>query len=124
LADIPAGWELCSDLLDVYLIGAAVGVEPGAVGGAHSLALTVAQLPTHTHTGTTGSAGSHNHSYLKPSAANESKTGTDWFKANKLTDTTDSDGVHIHSATVANAGSGTAIDNRPSSRGLALIIKL
>ncbi len=53
--DIPAGWALCNgrngtpDLQDRFIVGAGRSYSVNATGGAASVALTVAQLPSHTH---------------------------------------------------------------------------
>jgi microcystin-dependent protein len=68
IGDIPDGWALCDgnlgtpDLLDRFILGTVEGEDPGETGGASSYALSIEQLPSHTHTGSTGSAGSHSHS--------------------------------------------------------------
>lgn len=132
LADIPSGWALCNgengteDLMDLYLMGAAVGVEPGQKGGAHSLALSLSQLPTHTHTGTSDSDGAHTHSYLKPASKSNvcAYDGTTRY-LDSNSRSTGSAGAHTHAAKASgDTGGGQAIDNRPASKGLALIIKL
>lgn len=74
IASIPGGWFLCDgangtpDLRNRFIVGAGVlgvGVEyaVGATGGAKEVALTEAQLPSHTHviSATTVSAGGHTH---------------------------------------------------------------
>ena len=76
VASVPAGWALCNgsngtpDLRDRFVVGAGGTRAPGVTGGAASgttssagahshtgstggTALTVAQIPGHTHTGTT-----------------------------------------------------------------------
>ena len=37
---------------------------PGNTGGSESVALTVAQMPSHNHTGNTGNEGAHTHNYM------------------------------------------------------------
>jgi microcystin-dependent protein len=68
--NIPSGWALCDgtngapDLRDQFILGAASGENPGAIGGANSITLSVANLPSHTHSieGDTGIQ-SHNHTH-------------------------------------------------------------
>ena len=55
VSDIPYGWELCDgnngtpDLTDKFVAGAGGKYSPGDTGGAESVTLTEAQLPSHTH---------------------------------------------------------------------------
>ena len=69
LSNIPAGWALCDgtlgtpNLLDRFILSVNTAETPGAIGGNHFYSLTTPQLPTHTHTGTTGTESvGHTHS--------------------------------------------------------------
>ena len=59
---IPSGWALCNgssgtpDLRDRFVVGAGNTYAVDATGGSAD-----ATLPSHTHTGTTNTGGSHNH---------------------------------------------------------------
>ena len=74
------------------LLSASSAYPAGSTGGAATHAITVAELPAHSHTGSTASAGGHTH-----------------------TATTASAGAHTHTISVASAGahthSGTAASN-------------
>src|SRR5690606_9453998 len=65
--NIPEGWALCDgtngtpDLRDLFIVGAGREYAVGATGGAKEVTLTTAQMPKHSHTGSTNSAGSHTH---------------------------------------------------------------
>ena len=54
--DIPTGWALCDgqdgrpDLRGRFVLGAGGTYNPGDTGGAKEVKLTVAQLPSHSHT--------------------------------------------------------------------------
>lgn len=69
VASIPAGWLLCDgnngtpNLQNRFIVGAGDTHTPGATGGADSVTLAEANLPSHTHSfsATTGAAGSHSH---------------------------------------------------------------
>lgn len=72
LATIPTGWALCDgttqnsvatpDLREKFVMGSAASTNPGGTGGANSLSLVTANLPSHTHgAGTIGSG--HTHSF-------------------------------------------------------------
>lgn len=138
LADIPAGWALCDgnnatlDFTARFIKGPSSAADsPGATGGADSFSLSTAQLPSHRHTGSTGSAGEHRHGFPKGSGdsgtggsgsynyniikhygAYSDKVGMSW------------DPDHNHSVSIGNTGSGNSIENRPSYYELAFIQKL
>lgn len=76
-ATIPAGWALCTgqtvarsdgagnittpNLYDRFIVGAGNAYALNAAGGAATYSLTVAHLPSHTHTAFTSSDGLHQH---------------------------------------------------------------
>lgn len=97
LVDIPAGWALCNgangtpDLRGRFVMGAAAGADPGATGGADSYILSTAQMPSHTHTASSGTAGSHTHTASSGSAGAHTHSGS-----------TSSAGGHAHTFRVGN----------------------
>lgn len=139
LSDIPAGWIICDgnnktpDLRDKFIRGIGnVNDSPGTNSGVHSYTLAEGQLPSHRHTGSTQSGGSHQHSVnyydyqywsynnihpdtmVKPSQSND-----DYHELHNTT----SDGAHSHTFSVNNTGSGNSIDNRPAYYEVAFIMK-
>ena len=75
ITDIPLGWALCDgsngtpDLRDRFIVGAGGDYNVGNTGGANSVTLTVAQMPSHSHSSgtlSTDTSGSHSHSYKRP----------------------------------------------------------
>ena len=89
------------------------GSYSAAAGGADSLTLITANLPAHTHTGTTASDGAHTHGVTTTGA----DSGTNGFKPYgnvQSTLNTTSSGAHTHTFTTNSTGSGTAFDNRPA----------
>ena len=155
---IPDGWALCDgqthpidgemvktpDLRDKFVMGAKY--EPsgspelgkflnvGATGGEASVTLTVEQMPSHTHTATCASAGSHYHGYI---ADDQVPTGDGTYNSTSYSYDADSrqsgnarklrttpDGYHQHSITIGSAGGGQAHENRPPFYVLAYIMKL
>lgn len=100
IASIPAGWALCNgaagtpDLRDRFIVGAGSSYAVGATGGATSVTLSVNNLPSHTHTGTTAAtsiAHTHTFSATTGGAGGHSHTGSG---------TTSSTNVdHTHSGT-------------------------
>lgn len=69
---------------DTFLLAAGSAYSAGSTGGAANVTLTSAQMPSHTHSGSTVSSGSHTH-----------------------TATTGSAGSHYHSASSGTSGSHT-----------------
>jgi hypothetical protein len=69
IASIPSGWLLCNgtsgtpDLRDRFIVGAGSTYAVNATGGFATYSLSTAQLPSHTHTGTTATVDiNHTHS--------------------------------------------------------------
>jgi len=87
----------------------------GDTGGAATQTLTVAQIPSHTHTGTTGNdTPDHSHGY-RPS---EAKNGEDWNGSSPAlpgaaTQTGGASTRHTHGFTTAASGGGQAFSILP-----------
>lgn len=80
--DIPDGWALCDgtnalpDLRAKFIIGAGNSYSVDGTGGNTQVTLTTGHLPTHAHTGDSGSGGSHPHSVDTDSAGGHAHTDT------------------------------------------------
>lgn len=131
---VPSGWFLCDgangtpDLRDRFIVGAGSSYAVGATGGASSVTLTTTQIPSHSHTGTTSSAGSHTHNitlYDAPYFTRVYRTGAIFNIGNgsQNTRTTASAGAHTHSFTTSTTGGGGSHENRPPYYALAYIMK-
>ena len=138
LATIPAGWVLCDgtngtpNLLDRFVISVPNNTtDPGATGGSNSITLSVAQLPSHTHTGSgsTSTDGAHTHSLV---GYNLTSPGSqipfyNWANSTYANNNTSTGpaGAHNHtfSFTSDATGSGAAIDIHPAYYTLAFIMK-
>ena len=132
ISAIPEGWALCDgqngtpDLRDRFVMGASQGENPGTTGGANSYQLTVSQLPGHTHSATTATAGSHSHT-TGIKYASWAGSGGLYFKGDGAAAANipiDDGGSHSHTVDVGSTGGGASIDNRPAYFKLAFIIKL
>lgn len=94
--------------------GVADSTTLGSAGGTKEHTLTTGQMPSHTHTGTTGLENqslSHSHSTTIPSGASgQADPGIGLNVPGTLSTTTGASGAlnHTHSFTTASAGSGTA----------------
>ena len=104
-----------TQLKDRFLLGAGNTYTAGNTGGAATVALTEQQMPSHSHSGTTNSDGSHSHkipstynAFLNGSGGSFTGGSSDPYNAN-----TSSDGSHTHSFTTGTAGSGQAHNNMP-----------
>lgn len=147
---IPAGWALCNgQTMDGYrtpdLRGRFIaGYDPGNgaynnpgnlsqrgtgtadVGGAETVALTVAQMPEHNHS--MGSAGDHSHTIdsFKKDGLDHDASGSGgqqyWRSNGGGSSSTESNGSHTH--TINNEGGNQAHENRPPYYVLAFIMRV
>lgn len=154
VSSIPNGWALCDgnngtpDLRNRFIVGAGGEYAVGDTGGAKEVTLTVDEIPAHTHSGTTGSAGSHTHSASTNSTGSHTHTytryssrpasmigsGQGWGGTSSVntssagahthTVTVQSAGAHTHSFTTDSTGGGKAHENRPPYYALCFIMKL
>jgi microcystin-dependent protein len=138
VATIPTQWRLCDgnsgrpDLRDKFIVGAGNTYTPGVTGGNNSITLSVAQMPSHTHsintsdlshthnlqTGVYNSANSGSGQCTKFGAGNDECGGSRMY--GNTTDTTYTNATVNTTAT----GSGAAINIMPSYYALCYIIKL
>lgn len=113
--------RLCIPLDNLGGIGAAGritgGTVFGATGGAETVALTTANLASHTHTGTTDTqSANHTHNYTSPSGSNTTTGGGGFTVFNggaaAFTNATGTESAnHTHTFTSNASGSGTAHSN-------------
>lgn len=129
-AAIPTGWLLCNgqngtpDLRDRFILGATTESEIGNTGGSNEVTLTENQMPSHSHSGNTNTAGSHTHSIYYRGVSG-SYTG---LAANRSIEaggsvTTSSAGNHSHTLSIDSTGGGQPHENRPAFYKLAFIMK-
>ena len=129
---IPTGYVLCDgnnstpDLRNRFVVGAGSGSSYSVddTGGAASVTLATANLPSHSHT-VSGTTGDDSHSHTIPSASSiggGSRVTSQNSTGNTATTTSDTHS-HSFSATTSNVGSGTAHENRPPYYALCYIMK-
>ncbi len=128
VAKIPTGWALCDgqngtpDLLGRFVVAAGGTYSVGQTGGADSVVLSEAQMPSHTHT--MELAGEHTH-VIEFAAAGSNPTYLAPDNGSNYTGselTANAAGEHTH--TVNKTGSGTAHENRPPFYALCYIMKI
>jgi len=126
---IPTGWVICDgtnstpDLRDRFVVGAGSTYSVGATGGAATVTLSVAEMPSHTHVATSVVTDpEHTHDYA--GVTGSSGAGASGRDSDPTTLTTQSASTGVTVATTnASTGSGTAHENRPPYYSLAYIMK-
>jgi hypothetical protein len=135
IATIPSGWALCNgsngtpDLRDRFIVGATqddAGVAKTNITG--SLTQTGgskdAIVVSHVHTGTTDSAGTHQHSYTYPTTFSEERgDGANVVWSGSQSVNTGAAGAHTHTFTTASSGSSGTNANLVPYFALAFIMK-
>lgn len=124
LNSCPSGWSAMSTAQGRFIVGTGGGYSRGNTGGANTVALTVAQMPSHTHSvdppaTNTSVAGNHRHSIINNTnvhAASGVGSGSSWMGTTGSN--TGYAGEHTHSVDIpafnsGSAGSGQAHENRP-----------
>lgn len=122
------GFVNMPDYRDVFPVGAGASMPLGSTGGAPSVALTVAQMPSHNHNGLTGArdrSQSHAHTIAdqwmlanQPGAVFQAGAGsTPATITVQAADPAD----HLHS--IASQGGSGAHENRPPYRSINFIIR-
>lgn len=131
ISEIPSGWALCDgtngtpNLKDRFIMGATTDATINKTGGQNEVTLTVEQMPSHSHTGSISSAGSHTHSFnLSGTSGTDNDTAGQGRSTVTRSLSTSYAGSHTHTVTISNTGSGQPHENRPAYYTLAFIMKL
>ena len=136
ISNIPDGWALCDgqngtpDLRDRFILGAGNNYLPNDIGGEATHVLTINEMPTHNHTGTTSEAGSHTHKIGTDKDTTYNTYGECWSVHNASTGaayyngSTNWSGNHMHSFTTENTGDSQAHNNMPPYYAVCYVRKL
>lgn len=133
-------WE---QIQNRFLLAAGSSYSAGSTGGEAAVTLTTAQMPSHNHSGSTGSAGGHTHTATTGSAGSHTHAGygcvssggssagcesyatvktwrdipagnfTAYAGSHTHSLTTSSNGAHTHSVSIGSTGSGSSHNNMP-----------
>ena len=127
---IPTGYALCDgssgtpDLRNRFIMGAGSTYAPGDTGGSAD-----ATLPSHTHTGTTNTGGSHNHT-IPHNLVQHVSSGGNIDQDNELQtrrtlsgQVTGTHEGHTHAFTTESSGTSATDANLPLYYALAFIMK-
>jgi len=139
------GWAICNgrhgtpDLRDRFVVGADSSYSVRDTGGENSHTLTIAEMPSHNHTGTTNTTGSHSHkAYIDSGGGGSYGThGSDMWSdgdgssgmvhntpyANGFLPT-NSAGSHHHTLNVDYTGGDQAHENRPPYYAVYYIMRI
>lgn len=134
LSDIPAGWIICDgnngtpNLTDKFVKNVqGQNSVPYSTGGQNSYYLSESQLPSHNHSGSTTSDGSHSHTFdygnnaFVGSGQYNGGNRAQHFGGTFATHYTNDVNDHGHNTSLNNSGSGSSVDNKPSYYELAFI---
>lgn len=150
----PTNWAICNgsngtpDLTNRFIVGTGSSYALNATGGANTVTLTTAQMPSHNHSVSLTAAGSHHHThndiYMLESAGitglpagtasylhgSTGKTGNHGIDGNNVefyylhSRTTSAQPNHNHTVSQSLQGGGQAHENRPLYYSLAYIMRI
>lgn len=112
-------WE---QIKDKFILAAGDTYAQGATGGAATVTLTTNQIPSHNHTGTAASTGSHTHTISRTfrygGDPNRNDATAAWdigdrYVSTNVSVTSSSNGSHSHNVTINSTGGGAAHNNMP-----------
>lgn len=108
-------WEAIEER---FLLASGTNYSAGSTGGETTHTLTVAEIPSHKHTGSTNSTGAHRHNLYYRNVYSSGDTYNAVCRptadyATQISNYMDSTGNHKHTFTTSAIGSGNAHNNMP-----------
>lgn len=97
-----------TQLKDCIIFAAGDTFAAGSSGGRANVALTTNELPTHSHSGSTGQSGAHTHTIASSNNSGYNFLSGTTYLASGTTVTTSSAGSHGHTLTIGSTGGGQA----------------
>lgn len=132
-SNIPKNWHLCDgtsgtpNLRDRFILGAGATYNVGDTGGEATHTLTVEEMPSHNHTGSTASAGAHTHEWRRGDQQSSSSNANYVMTATMSTSSSvdiPSAGAHTHTLSISNTGGGQSFNILPPYYALCYIMKI
>lgn len=114
-------WEKFPD--GIFLRSANGTTAMGAVGGEENHTLTIAEMPNHTHSGTTSSVGDHSHArpgWIKVASGDDKQAANKDKISSDSNFGTDPAGGHYHTLNINSVGNGQAHNNLPPYEAVAI----
>jgi microcystin-dependent protein len=128
-SSIPSGFVLCNgsngtpDLRNRFIVGSGSSYSTGNTGGASSVTLSIAQMPSHNHSASS-SVSDPGHSHSFKGATGSSGTGKSSRDSEPQTQQTGSSTTGISvSTSIGYKGGNSSHENRPPYYALAYIMK-
>lgn len=130
ISDIPEGWAICDgnngtpDLRDRFVRGASSSSNNGTLGGNHSQSVSAAQMPSHSHTGSLNSTGSHSHGVVDGdggAGGDDNTTDSTPHRNGTAKSLSGGNQNHTHGGNTNYAGSSNSYDNRPQFKEVVFI---
>ena len=104
------------NLLGKFSVGSGGGYSLGAQGGANTVTLSSNEMPSHTHTGNSGSAGGHGHSASASNNGNHGHSGSASSAGNHgHSGSSSPSGYHGHSGSASPVGNHNHNYQRPNT---------
>lgn len=97
-----------AQIKDQAILAAGDTYTLGNSGGSTMATIATANLPAHTHSGSTSSAGAHTHTVYQECVKNTAQGDYGGYVLYETDATTSSSGAHIHTVTVGSTGEGKA----------------
>ena len=99
-----------AQIKDQAILASGDTYTPGNSGGGTTATLTTVEMPAHTHSGSTSSAGAHTHTVNQECVKNEAQGTYSDYSLYETYATTSSSGTHTHTVTVNSTGEGKPFD--------------